>query len=710
MESSNEMPSAIDQEVLLDELQTRAGQCATQMKKALESGNLREAIQHADSMLGELRNPYISPHFYYILFMQIFNDLKELEDHFMERKKQGRKIADIYESVQQANGVLQRLYLMATAGSAYIDSLEAPAKEVLKDLFEMAKGIQHPLRGLFFRYYMLKKFKDKLPDKGNKFLDESGDASETINFLLQNLSEMNRLWIRMQHSGSKDKSKREADRQEVGMLIGENITRISDLKAVDLEIYKNLVQPKLFELIQNCKDPISQQYLMDSVIQVFTDEFHLKTLEKLLEACTSLHNAVDIKSIFISLMDRLSHYANEQNSEIKEVDKQINIFGLFKKYIDKVLEEQGMAIELKKLIELQVAFLRFTIKSYPGNLEYVNTILETCTKILQLQPQKNITEECLKNVVKLLIIPLDTLSIGIFNLTHFPTLMQYLNPIMMKTLSKKVILAVVNSRRPIETIDLLNRIIVFIKSLIEGSSAEDEIKADPYEFEETQVSLAKIVHLLDCKDPNTQFQGITTLKEVFDKGGLPRLKFTTPSIVAATYKLVQRLDNRKQSNNSEEDKDSSEHEKSTPSGSIDQPAPKLPILKVFQFAYQAIDFIGQTYPDSAIRLFLQGVLTMNWIVAPGSETEELGYQFASQALVLYQDELTDTDSKFRAITLIIGTLQKAIFFSPDNFETLSTNAIQYCAKLLRKQDQCRAILMCTHLFCSELSVFFMTNN
>ena len=102
---------------------------------------------------------------------------------------------------------------------------------------------------------------------------------------------------------------------------------------------------------------------------------------------------------------------------------------------------------------------------------------------------------------------------------------------------------------------------------------------------------------------------------------------------------------------------------------------------------------------------------MNGVVTPASETEELGYQFASQALVLYQDELTDTDSKFRAITLIIGTLQKATFFSSDNFETLITNTTQYGAKLLKKQDQCKALLMSTHMFCSELVVlFFVTPN
>ena len=101
--------------------------------------------------------------------MQIFNDLKDLEDFFVEEKKRGRRMQDLYEAVQQAADILERLYLMVTAGSAFISTKEAAAKEILKDLIEMAKGIQHPVRGLFLRYFMLKKLKDKLPDKGSQY-------------------------------------------------------------------------------------------------------------------------------------------------------------------------------------------------------------------------------------------------------------------------------------------------------------------------------------------------------------------------------------------------------------------------------------------------------------------------------------------------------------------------------------------------------------
>lgn len=50
---------------------------------------------------------------------------------------------------------------------------------------------------------------------------------------------------------------------------------------------------------------MSQQYLIDCIIQAFPDDYHLETLEKLLQTCGSMmQNGVDVKTIFIRLMDR----------------------------------------------------------------------------------------------------------------------------------------------------------------------------------------------------------------------------------------------------------------------------------------------------------------------------------------------------------------------------------------------------------------------
>jgi vacuolar protein sorting-associated protein 35 len=74
--------------------------------------------------------------------MRVFDELSTLETHFLEENKKGRKMADLYESVQHASSVIPRLYLMITVGAAYIKSKEATSKNILNDLLDMVKGVQ----------------------------------------------------------------------------------------------------------------------------------------------------------------------------------------------------------------------------------------------------------------------------------------------------------------------------------------------------------------------------------------------------------------------------------------------------------------------------------------------------------------------------------------------------------------------------------------
>jgi vacuolar protein sorting-associated protein 35 len=86
---------------------------------------------------------------------------------------------------------------MITVGAAYIKSKEATSKNILNDLLDMVKGVQQPTRGLFLRYYLLKTMKDLLPDLGSEYEGDGGNINDAVDFILRNLSDMNRLWVRL---------------------------------------------------------------------------------------------------------------------------------------------------------------------------------------------------------------------------------------------------------------------------------------------------------------------------------------------------------------------------------------------------------------------------------------------------------------------------------------------------------------------------------
>lgn len=67
---------------------------------------------------------------------------------------------------------------------------------------------------------------------------------DAINFLLNNLTEMNKLWVRLQYQGhSKERVKREQERKELKILVGTNLVRLSQLEAVTVDIYREVRFP-----------------------------------------------------------------------------------------------------------------------------------------------------------------------------------------------------------------------------------------------------------------------------------------------------------------------------------------------------------------------------------------------------------------------------------------------------------------------------------
>lgn len=99
---------------------------------------------------------------------------------------------------------------------------------------------------------------------------------------------MNKLWVRMQHQGhTKEKDRREKERLELRILVGTNLVRLSQLEAIDKSLYIKSVLPNILEQVVKCRDAIAQEYLMECIIQVFPDEFHLESLNPYLKVHTN---------------------------------------------------------------------------------------------------------------------------------------------------------------------------------------------------------------------------------------------------------------------------------------------------------------------------------------------------------------------------------------------------------------------------------------
>lgn len=218
--------------------------------------------QHRSTLVSELRTPTLGPKQYYELYMAVFDALRHLSDYLRDSHPVNH-LADLYELVQYAGNIIPRLYLMITVGTVYMAVEDAPVKEIMKDMMEMSRGVQHPIRGLFLRYYLSGQARDYLPV--GKEEGPQGNIQDSINFILTNFVEMNKLWVRWQHQGhSREREQRTQERRELELLVGSNLVRLSQL--VDLETYKSTIISPLLEQVVQCRDVLAQEYLLEGKI------------------------------------------------------------------------------------------------------------------------------------------------------------------------------------------------------------------------------------------------------------------------------------------------------------------------------------------------------------------------------------------------------------------------------------------------------------
>ncbi|GFP95241.1 vacuolar protein sorting-associated protein 35b [Phtheirospermum japonicum] len=644
------------------------------LHRALDSNNLREALKFSAQLLSELRTSRLSPHKYYELYMRAFDELRRLEMFFKDEDRHGCSVVDLYELVQHAGNILPRLYLLCTVGSVYIKSKEAPAKDVLKDLVEMCRAVQHPVRGLFLRSYLAQVSRDKLPDIGSEYEGEGDTVMDAVEFVLQNFTEMNKLWVRMQHQGPlREKEKLEKERNELRDLVGKNLHVLSQIEGVDLEIYRDTVLPRVLEQIVNCKDELAQYYLMDCIIQVFPDEYHLQTLETLLGACPQLQPTVDLKTVLSQLMERLSNYASSSPELLPEF-LQVEAFSKLSNAIGKVIEAQA-DMPAVGAITLYVSLLTFTLRVHPDRLDYVDQVLGACVKKLSGKPKLE-DSKATKQVVALLSAPLDKYDdiVTALTLSNYPRVMDHLDTGTNKVMAMVIIRSIMKNKTCVSTSDKVEVLFELIKGLIKDLEGISTDELDEEDFNEEQNSVACLMHMLYNDDPEEMLKIICTVWKHIKAGGPKRLAFTVPPLVFSSLKLVRRLQGQ--------DGDVSGEE-----------VPATP-KKIFQLLNQIIESLSVVpSPELALRLYLQCAEAAN-----DCDLEPVAYDFFTQAFVLYEEEVADSKAQVTAIHLVIGTLQRMNVFGVENRDTLTHKATGYSAKLLKKPDQCRAVYACSHLF------------
>jgi vacuolar protein sorting-associated protein 35 len=701
----------LEQEKILDDALKAVKGGAYHLKAAIERNNMRHCLRQSAALLNELRTQKLTPKSYYSLYTVCFDEMQYLYDFIKEEAKRGRRMFDLYDTVQQASAILPRLYLMITTAAVLIEDNPKAAKEKIFDLLNMVKGIQNPTRGLFTRYYLLKMIKDKLPDKGNQYESETATINDTLSFILQNLEEMNRLWIRLSAgtSSPSEKTLRERERVELKILVGENIVRLSSLDGLNLSMYQEEILPKIISILLESKDQLSQQYLMECVIHAFPDEYNIHCMQTILDTMTQVINTVDVKALLISLMDKIARYVGEQGKESEGLIEQAEkIFSQLKSSIDNLIQQgisqQASGYEPIKLIELLVALMKFTVKCCPAQdkLNTINHIFEMSLTILN-NYNKKLNSESINLLRSLLSVPLES-ELSLFEFKKFPELMVFLDFSSRTTLAIRIIESL-NNKEKLDSTEKINILLGFIRPLLEDSSDTIEVEAGQFEYEQNVVS--KMLYVISTNDPEKLMEILCAITPEFLKGGNRRIKYTLPTLVHCFLNLGYQFCASYEAKNGQVPEINTgiaqEYLSYLDMSKINnEEIYEKYLAKLHSSVNQIVSILVQSYPDIAFKLWLTSSLQSNSIKISFDKFNETTLGYLNGAFAIYKESEIEPKKKLSLFNQLISTLLQLKGLPRDSLTTLVQKIQESAQNLAKRAEQCLSMQACSNLYYSLL--------
>ncbi|KAK6354742.1 Vacuolar protein sorting-associated protein 35 [Orbilia brochopaga] len=744
---------------LLEEARAVVKQQTRLMLKCLETpGKLMDALKCSSTLVSELRTSSLGPKMYYELYMDVFDALRHLSA-FLRESHPVNHLADLYELVQYAGNIIPRLYLMITVGTVYMSIEDAPVKEIMKDMVEMSRGVQHPIRGLFLRYYLSGQAREHLPTGTGD--GPEGNLTDSISFVLNNFVEMNKLWVRLQHQGhSREREKRTQERKELQLLVGSNLVRLSQL--VDLEAYQKTILGPLLEQVVQCRDKLAQEYLLEVIIQVFPDEFHLHTLNEFLSATARLNPDVNIKSIVIALMDRLSNYASRDASSESAEDRKAKEMAAVEALLEKLKLGQT---EKPKPVPEPVP------EPEPASAEA--EVRSTEVEVDEAQPKENGEEETSKeeptetddrpilsriklyeifynqvvnlaNAQRLPIQDITALLVSLVNLALniYPENLEYVDQVLQYTLEKVqelsdstdlhilttqqnilgVLLAPLNSYVSLFTVLALPNYVPLlhaqsyqtrraVASSVIKTVLSNSIKISTEEHIQGVLNLVQVL-IKESAPQQAMYPGSQQrrLREadsdevIEEQGWLARLVHVIHSDDNdVQYKLLQATQKA-----FAEGGDRVKHTTPAMITACVKLARRLKTREHFDDGWQTksqslYKFAHQMLSTLYTRvgcadLCLRLFVMCGQIADQGESFEEAAYEFFAQAFTIYEEAISDSRAQFQAVCIIAGALHSTRNFSKENYDTLITKCALHGSKLLKKPDQCRAVYLASHLW------------
>ncbi|GFE54148.1 vacuolar sorting protein 35 [Babesia ovis] len=673
----------IDQCKLLEESLFYVKEHAYYMRQALDANDLGEALKRGINVIGELRTSSLTPTNYYELYMKVFNELQMLSEFMGHEDKRGMKLNQLYETVQQSCFILPRLYLLIMTASHCIREGVASSKEILSDVTELCRGVQHPVRGLFLRYFLIQLCKDKLPDSDP---DNPNGTWESFDFLMGNFKESVRLWVRLNNGCTSimDQKRRDKQRLELGLLVGANLVRMAQLEHLDCDFYTQTALPKILEEISATKDIAAKKYLLDCLIQAFSDEYHLKSLPNLLKVIVSSISSNECVKVLTNLMNRLSNYF--QSADPNGDDAYTgDVFEVFHEHLSTINLREG--ITLKSFLDLQASFVEFTTAVYPGIIEHVEVILTHVVNVLQTCGSEDIVVDgdACESIIKLLTLPLRTLGLRSLDMHHNEPLIAFLPKQLHRHLARAMIDALVESKLKIDSCEIFESFCRFLTSFFESS----DIEPSAQQLREDQDHVSRFIQTIESYDASDQFAIYQRLSERIIRQGPIYYRHSLPALIVGSLRLAYRP--------------FEPPGECTPAhNATNSPDPGEMALTIYKFVNDLLTLLQPLMAEDALKLSVLSAITVNEIcvLLELDMTNESNYfkhgtvchNFIANACVIFEEEVVESYRQHRCLLYLISAFcSKITVLNTEHHSAMAMRLAKYALGMLKLDQQCSAL-------------------
>ena len=290
---------------------------------------------------------------------------------------------------------------------------------------------------------------------------------------------------------------------------------------------------------------------------------------------------------------------------------------------------------------------------------------------------------------------------------NFPELMRYLDYASRATLSLRIIDSLVNEKASVklDNSERISALMDFIRPLLEDSPDAGEY--DQYQFEYEQASVCKLLFVIQTQDPQNMYDILNVMKNTFIKGGLKREKYTLEALVNAyiilAYKISYALDKLNGSNDTRKEKIHEDFVNSYNLKSLDSNEQIHKFMRrIYTQINDTLSIMENDFAEQALKLYLSLAIQINDVKVDRNLYEEICYNALSSAIQIFNRGKLNDDSKVDLINQVIGTVLNINILSRDNLVAITSNILQVSQSLLKRSDQCLAMLNCSHLYYKTL--------